>query len=115
VVNEIRYDGTMATAYNAVGSGAEAVFVPLVYRAYGGWNSGLQIQNTGAAPTTITVRFFRQDGQAMGGLQSTLDPGAARSFYLPSVPTIPDGWAGSATVTSSDGQLIAVIVNHIRD
>ena len=113
VVNEVRSASTMATGYDVVDRGADSVFAPLAYRSFGGWNSGIQVQNVGAATTTVSVTFYEQNGTAAARVQANVDPGESETYYLPSISQLRRGFIGSAVVTSS-GEPIAATVNHIK-
>ena len=113
VVNEVRSDSTMATAYEAVDQGATTLYVPLVYRGYAGWNSGTQVQNLGASATTTTMTFYRQNGSVAASVQRTIEPGDSEPYYLPSISGLSDGFIGSAVGTSS-GEPLAAIVNQVK-
>jgi len=103
----------MATAYDVIDRGADTLYVPLLYRGFAGWNSGLQIQNVGASRATTTVTFYSQNGAVAATVQGAVEPGASATYYLPSIATLRPGFIGSAIATSS-GEPIAAIVNHVK-
>ena len=53
VVNEVREGSTMASAYDVVDRGADSAYVPLAYRGFAGWNSGIQVQNVGSGTARV--------------------------------------------------------------
>lgn len=113
VVNEVRSRSTMAMAYDAIERGAETIYVPLVYRGFAGWNSGVQVQNVGTASTVATMTFYRQNGSVAATVQSNIEPGESETYYLPSISPLGSAFIGSAIGTSS-GEPIAAIVNHVK-
>jgi hypothetical protein len=114
IVNEIRYSSNMAMAYDAVTTGEEMVYVPLVYRGFAGWNSGIQVQNTAATRATINVTFVNQQGAPVHTQQGTLDGGASITYYLPSLAGLPNGFIGSAMIWSDGHEPLAAIANHVK-
>ena len=113
VVNEVRSGSTMATAYDVIERGSETLYVPLVYRGFAGWNSGIQVQNAGANATTVAVRFYTEGGIIAATIESTIDAGDSETYYLPAISPLRRGFTGSAVATSS-GEPIAAIVNHVK-
>jgi hypothetical protein len=113
VVNEVRSGSTMATAYDVIDQGSDTVYVPLLYRGFAGWSSGLQIQNVGATRTTVTVTFYRQNGTVAAAVRSPIEPGESETHYLPAIAPLRSGFIGSAIATSSV-EPIAAIVNHVK-
>jgi hypothetical protein len=115
IVNEVNAARGIAMAYVAFGGGASMITAPNMARNSDGWSTGLQVQNLGADPTNITLLL--QDG---GGVlldsftESNVPAGASRTFYLPAMGRVPDGWRGSGTVISSTGAPLGAIVNETR-
>jgi hypothetical protein len=104
----------MAMAYDAVTFGDEIVYVPLVYRGFAGWNSGIQVQNTGPTRATINVTFFNQQGVPVRTQSGMLDGGSSITYYLPSLTDLPNGFIGSAMVWSEGQEPLAAIANHVK-
>jgi hypothetical protein len=46
--------------------------------------------------------------------ESNIAPGASRTFFLPAMPNVPEGWRGSATVVSTTGAQLGAIVSETR-
>ncbi|MBM2809296.1 MAG: peptidase and subtilisin kexin sedolisin [Chloroflexi bacterium] len=114
VVNQVRSGSESSMAYNAMLGGAESLYVPLVYRAFAGWNSGIQVQNAGSATATVTLSFVYQEGMAAASLTEAIEPSGSRTFYLPALEGLPPSFVGSVFIDSLDGQPIAAIVNHVK-
>lgn len=110
-VNQL-LNATAATTYAAISQPALTAIVPKVFRS-GGWWDGFTIMNTGNANATITVRLY----DASGALNADGVTNLATINSTPLAPRksvvvlsqIPDGFVGSALVTSS--QLVAVQAN----
>lgn len=113
IVNEVRYASRMAAAYNALLEGDDFAFAPLLYRGFAGWNSGIQVQNLGAAATTVSVRIYGQNGVLVARAVDSIGGHSSRTYYLPAIPAIPSGFVGSAIVNSAS-EPIAAIVNHVK-
>jgi len=113
VVNEVREGSTMASAYDVVDRGADAAYIPLAYRGFAGWNSGIQVQNVGTGAARVSLTFYAQAGTVAATVEGTIDPGESETYYLPSIAALPSGFIGSA-VAASSGEPIAAIVNHVK-
>ncbi len=98
------------------GSGTTTVLFPKFDRNYSGYNGGIQVQNIGTAPTRMQATFSKP---GMTDLSITspapIPAGGSWSIYGPSVPGLPDGFNGSVTVVSLDGQPIAGIYTSKND
>jgi len=77
----------------------------------GTWVSGVTVQNLSLInDANITITFYNQDGTIAHTLSSTISAGGQKTWYLPThVPELPDGFIGSAVVSSD--QPVAAIVN----
>jgi hypothetical protein len=114
VVNQLSDDG-LGMAYVGIGAPSETLRLPLVYKNAGDWSSGVQVQNAGTAPTTVTLSYFRADGSSpLATDRASIPPGAAVTFYQGTSHELPDGFAGPATVTSLDGQPLVAVVNAVK-
>jgi hypothetical protein len=70
--------------------------------------TGIQVQNLDSGQdAAITAVFYGQNGQAPISVPAgTTPPGAAASFYLPSIDVLPDG--AYAAIVNSDRQIAAI-------
>lgn len=130
MVIHTNYDGGsgygVANGYLGIAAGATQLSVPSLYKGWasgaGTWVSGLKLQNLHTTETaTITVNF-KNDPDAPNptwtGTKSglTLGPGESIELYL-SNPilngggTIPDSFKGSATITSTGGELAGTVIH----
>jgi hypothetical protein len=114
VANAVKHGAGMATAYDAIAGGGSTLHIPLVYRDFGGWNSGFQLQNVGTTTTTVNVTFYQENGREAASVSRTIEPGAASTLYVPNVTDLGSAFIGSAMVTSLGGESIAATVNQVK-
>jgi hypothetical protein len=114
VVNAVRQGGGMATAYDAFGRGGQTLHLPLVYREFAGWNTGVQLQNLGTSSTVVTLTFHEEDGREAASITRSLERGAVATVYLPEIAELPAAFIGSAFATSQNGEPIAAMVNQVK-
>jgi hypothetical protein len=91
--------------YNAfrAADGGTTLYAPALFNAYYGYDSSIQVQNVGSVATDITVTY--SDGIVKTA--TGVGPNQAAMFYQPTEGHA-SGWAGSATVTSSAADVVAV-------
>lgn len=104
-----------ATSYTGIdpttGSGSTVVAPTIVRNAYGGYTTGIGLINTGLTPTNVLVTYRDALGstvktQALSGIA----PGAYQALYSGDVTlNLPDGFAGTATLASSNGPIAAIV------
>jgi hypothetical protein len=96
-------------SYNAFTSGSTTAYAPVIMNNYYGFNTALTIQNIGGAAAEVTVDYTNGHSQ-----DYTIQPGAAEAIYTPGVGAgLPAGnTLYGATVTSTNGQPIVVLVNE---
>src|SRR5207245_11600013 len=88
-VREMR-DESDALGYTASGAGTDRAYVPLLFKRYNGWNTGLQVQNLGDSAVPVSVTY--QQTNAPGGPwrdQGTVPPRSAVTFYQPANDELP--------------------------
>ncbi|MCL5959812.1 MAG: hypothetical protein M1358_10980, partial [Chloroflexi bacterium] len=108
VVNEVPTTGD-AMGYSAIVQPAQVVEIPLVMdNAYGGWSSGIGIENASQSSADVTVTYYDQDGGVIGSPSRTI---AGRGYWGLYQGGALGGRAGSARIIST--QPIAVVVNAI--
>jgi hypothetical protein len=96
-------------SYTGFQAGSGTALLPLLMKGNFGFNTWFHVQNTGTANTNVTVTY--SDGAAAAACNN-LEPGRACKFDQASEPHAA-GWVGSATVTASGGQSIAVTVMEV--
>lgn len=113
LVSESHQSGN-ASSYDGALAGSTVVNAPLLFKNANGWSTGIQVQNVGAAPTEVQVRYLGVEGQGTWSESASLAAGASTTFYQPANPDLPDGFVGAAVVTSVDGQPLVAIVNQVN-
>lgn len=106
-----------ATSYNAVESGeaSTTLYAPLLMKANNGWDTGLQVQNVGTAPATVTVTYYSRDTFAQVGQQTqVIQPNAPYTFFTPQAPNLPPTWVGSAVIQSVSTVPLVGVVNQVN-
>jgi len=113
VVNQARADSSLVMTYPAAPSGGTVVDVPLLAKDYGGWTAGLRVQNLAGDTADVSVIYYDQTGRPLYTAQNTLAPGDGTTYTPASIPALPWGFQGAATVTSN-GHPLAVVVNLLK-
>jgi hypothetical protein len=103
-----------ATAVSAAPAAGGALYAPLVTNDVDGWRSGVQVQNGAAQTANITLRFLDQQGATAVEVDDTLPANGARSYYLPSLPGLPDGFVGSLVIQGQADAMLSAVVNDVR-
>jgi hypothetical protein len=100
-----------AASYVGFSSGGTEVRAPALEKRYYAFNSSMTCQIISGGPATMTIEYFGAGGSSLG---TTVSPskstGETHVFYIPNETYIPDGWLGSAKVTSTAD--IVCIVNQ---
>jgi len=101
--------------YRAFADGATMLSVPsLARRAETGWSTGVQVQNLGTATTTVSLHLRGEDGGEVHSAAESVPPGDSRTFYLPDMDGIADGWRGAGAIVSAPPQPLGAIINETR-
>jgi alpha-tubulin suppressor-like RCC1 family protein len=107
-----------ATSYTGVqvpsGVGTPLYAPTIVNNAYGGYTTGIGLLNEGSGPTDVTITY--RDGTGLVVKTQTVPALAAHAYHAlysgDTTLALPDGFAGTATITSSAGQPLGAIVNE---
>lgn len=98
-------------SYSGASSGAASVNLPSVNHAYYNWNSLVSVQNAGSLATDVTVTYYC--GGTFTQTKAGVAPGAAAHFDLETAaPAGMGGCAGSAVISSSNGQPLVAVDNQ---
>lgn len=105
-------DATSYTGIDAIAGAGATLFAPtIVNNAYGGYTTGIGLLNTGNARTDVIIVYRDASGllvktQSVGALPA----GAYQGLYSgdPALG-LPDGFAGTATISSSASPLAAIV------
>lgn len=102
---------SQAQTYNAFSGGSTTVGLPTVMNAYYGWDTSFTVQNLHATASTVVHVCY--DGVGCYNLPS-LAAGASTEVYQPAETSVslPSGYQGGVTLTSSGSVPIAAIVNE---
>lgn len=110
-VNETNQTGTGAMSYAGIPQGATRIFLPVVMDgAYGGWTTGVNIANPGAAAASVTITYYDSQGVARTKETRTISPKGYWGAYQGG--KLGNGFAGSAVITSNVP--VVAIVNEIH-
>lgn len=103
-------------AYSAFTQTSDTYYVPLVMRklstASGEGNSQVMVQNVGASSISASVQLIGDPASGKPNYTKTLSVSAGTTTYYDlndeSSANVPDGWYGSAVVSSTGNQLAVV-------
>lgn len=107
--------GSEVTSYSGLVQSSTSTYVPMIFKkAFGGdYDSALYVQNVNpTTPANVTMDFYSSSGVLSCTVTTTLAPMAATGYWLPTAGCMPDGWAGSAVITSNTN-VVAVGRPHI--
>jgi hypothetical protein len=108
VVNETGPGGQFSS-YDAVPSGSTSLFAPAALRnAYGGYNTGMGIQNTTGTAGTVTINYYDSNGAA-----TTSTASIAANGYLGVYQGTDIAADGAYTARITASVAIAAIVNEV--
>jgi hypothetical protein len=110
--------------YGGFTAGSSSVALPLVMANNANYYTGIQVQNTGAAQTTVTVDYSANTAGPFNPANEvfTLAPGASKTILQNGSAASNGGvnnwgtnkYVGSATVTNSGAQPLVAIVNQVN-
>src|SRR5581483_4675731 len=113
VVLELKADSGTGMAYSGFNTGTPQISIPVVFKGSNGWDSGVQVQNLGAADATVNITYYLPGGQHAVDA-ALIAAGSSDTFYQPDNPSIPPNTIGSAIVASVTGAPIVAIVNEVN-
>ena len=114
VANEDRRDRDRLT-YEGLTEGATRIAAPLLMRAYRGWDTGIQIQNLGAAQASVRVTLYtRGETAPLVTEEVAVLPYASATLYQGADESLPEGWVGSCVIDSLGNQLLVAVVNEVN-
>jgi hypothetical protein len=108
-------DATSYTGVQVPGGVGTTLYAPtIVNNAYGGYTTGIGLLNQGSYPTDVTITY--RDGGGTVVKTQTVTALAAHAYQAlysgDTTLALPNGFAGTATITSTAGQLLGAIVNE---
>jgi hypothetical protein len=103
---EMSIAGTGVSAFEGVTGGSKVVYMPsAICNAFGGQNTAYAVQNTSlSSSATVTVTY--SNGLKEGPV--TINAGTKRSFLGCTPSLMPAGFSGSAIVTASGADVVAI-------
>jgi hypothetical protein len=112
IVNETGPGGQFSS-YDAASAGAMTLFVPAaMHGAYGGYNTGMGIQNTTSTAGTVTINYYDGSGAAAGTVTKSIAGNGYLGVYQGGVdgpPVSASGYTAQITGTVA----LAAIVNEV--
>lgn len=93
----------------------QTIVTPLVYKNYNLWTTGINVLNKEGTATTVSVTYTNANPSVSGGpwtFNMSLPGNAMGTFYTPSHAGLPDGFYGSAQVTSSATDVAIVVASQ---
>ena len=115
IVATVLETGPQLYAYNGFTSGSENVVMPLVQGNNSGFQTGIQVQNTGNTATNVELTYSPVAGGGSVCTEShNIGAGASATYFLGSACNAPGvTFVGSASVTNnSAGTDLVAIVNQ---
>jgi hypothetical protein len=113
VVQQLNDERGEAMVYSGFSGGTPNLGAPVIFRGSNGWDSGVQVQNLGAADATVNITYHLPGGGAAVDA-ALIAAGSSTTFYQADFLGIPVGTIGAATVNSINGQPIVAIVNEVN-
>jgi hypothetical protein len=105
-------------SYRAFGSAqfGKSVVLPLVYKNFNLWTSGINIVNTGGTSTNVSIEYTNANPNVAGGPWTdniSIGANSMGVFYTPANATgLPDGFYGSAKITSATNDVLVVVASQ---
>lgn len=125
VVAAMEEGPTMLFGYDGFPDASLFPVMPLVQENHYGYTSGVQLQNTGTVPTTVTVNYIPSLAGTACSETQTIQPAASATFALnafaandtaPTTNTCANGstFVGSAVVSGNTGSvgLVGIVNQH---
>lgn len=105
-------------------AGSTLLYASLVFRLWGGWQAGIQVQNLTqeSLPTFVTVDFMDSSGGELLFVGDWICPNGATTFFLPAITDLGPEYVGAVSIQShrqvayptggeTDGQPIFAVVD----
>ena len=85
-------------------SAGTELFVPVLMRNFYGFNTSVQVQNVGAGSTDVTIHYSNGTSKT----ETLPTNGSSYLFTQGNDTALPSGWIGSARITSTSEDIVAV-------
>ena len=90
-------------------SGSHRLDAPIVFNAYNGWNTGINVANTTDQPANVTISY---PGAARPDDHLTLAPFSSDYVFTPANAPEQTGFSGTAVITAD--QPVAAVVDEVK-
>jgi hypothetical protein len=90
----------VAVAVDSAVAGEQRTLAPLLFNAYNGWNTGINLANPSEQPTSVRVLYYAAGGGMINGIELTLAARSMQYIYTPGNVTT-EGFVGSAAIFSN--------------
>ena len=94
-----------AASYGGFSTGSIKVSAPIVMKRYYNWNTSVTCQNVGLSSTNMTITYSNGATQTLNNIPVN----GTGLFYQPNEIGLPNGFNGSATITSSSQPIVCVV------
>jgi|GEM_PF-497377 len=92
-------------SYSTFSGGSLTVRAPIAMKRYFKYNTSINCQNIGTASTNLTINY----SNGASSTQNSIAVNTVALFYQPNEAGLPNGFNGSATITSSSQPIVCVI------
>jgi hypothetical protein len=113
VVQQINDEQGAAMAYAGFGSGSPRVSIPVIFKDWNSWDSGVQVQNLGQSDAFVIATYHLPGGFSFNDTGLIAARGST-TFYQGDHPGLPPNAIGAMTINSGGGQPIVAIVNQVN-
>jgi hypothetical protein len=106
VVNQNNVSALQQQTYEGFSSAASGptLYAPVLMRNFYGFNTSVQVQNIGAGSTSVTIHYSNGTSKTQ-----SLAAGAGYLFTQGNDTALPSTWIGSAYITSTSQNIVAVV------
>lgn len=98
LVNQSLGSKNRAASYTGASAGSTTVRLPIIHRRYFKYSSAINCQNIGNAAATMNIAY---SGSSVTSVSGSIAAGGLYEVVTPFATSLPDGYNGAATVTSS--------------
>ena len=100
------------TTHNAFSIGATSNFVPLIKKNAGGQSTSIAVMNLGTGTTTVSITCYPETGNSIACGTRSVPKFATAVFIMNGADgsSLPDGFLGSAVISTSPAQPVASLV-----
>lgn len=106
VVNQNNVAALQQQTYEGFSTAASGttLYTPVLMKSFYGFNTSVQVQNVGAGSTSVTIHYSNGASDTQ-----TLPTGQGYLFTQGNEGALPSGWIGSAYITSTAENIVAVV------